>query len=468
MFKRITTAMILLLAASAAFAQEGVLDPSFNNGGRRLLPVGFSSTQSTQILAMEIQPDHKILVAGQTVGAGVPAVSIQRLSVNGATSDFTTFVGTVDSMSERPTSIGIQSDGKILVAVDDSGASGNNFVLYRFDSNGVPDPAFGTAGRLLVPVTGTNTVSARVSRVLVQPDDRIVVVGTAYSDSGSLPPPAYVFQNSIMVARRLLPDGAPDVGFGTAGQAVITRFSAVQGLAPKENAYQAKLTASGKILVSGVTNPRIATTGIPRVIGDIALARLNADGSLDGTFGDGGVVVFDTGLEQSGAYDIALRSDGSFYAVSSTNTYYTVLMRFLANGSLDLSYRGLGAFVLDGIIEFAVPRPALVASIAVDASDRLLLGGWLIGSLGDFSLVGRLLPSGHPDPGFGDGAYGPGYFITRAALGGNNYEEGIRLALQGSQPILAGRVIYANVPDRYYGIVYRLTGGPELFRDGFE
>lgn len=451
--------MLLLAAASAVLAQEGSLDPSFNNGGRRLLQVGVSSTQSTFNATMEVQPDGRIVVAQTTTGTGLAPVVVQRLAVDGATSDFATFLGTPGSVSEFARSVALQPDGKILIAVDDSGASGNNFTLYRLDALGNPDPGFGTGGKLLVPISGTSTAFVRPARVLVQPDGRIVVVGTAIADASTS-------SNTIVVAKRLLANGSPDSGFGTAGQQVIGRFSAVQGLPPREFAYGAKLTTAGKIVIFGATNSRLSAPPV-HSIAEIALARLNANGTLDSTFGDGGVVVFDTGLDSSAAYDVALRGDGSFYVLTAAGGT-TAIMRFLVDGTLDLGYGGLGLTSVYGA-ELGQYRSTSALSLALDGSGRVLVGGWLATSSGLYSMIARVLPSGALDSSFGSGTYGPGLFATRADVSGQYYDEqGLTIALQGGKAVLLGRTVYSNVPSpSYYGIVYRL-GSDEMFTDGFE
>src|SRR5687768_8915063 len=124
----------------------------------------------------------------------------------------------------------------------------------------MPESSFRT-GRAVVDLGGTDDARD----VVVQPDGKIVVVGTSNDDFALV---------------RLHPDGSLDTSFDGDGK-VFTTFGAI------EAGRSVALHADGKIVVGGTAN------------GNFALARYNADGSLDTTFDGDGRVTVDFGGEET-------------------------------------------------------------------------------------------------------------------------------------------------------------------------
>ena len=141
-------------------------------------------------------------------------------------------------------------------------------------ADGALDPTFGTGGKLTL---GPGSLSA----VLVQPDRRIVVAGNAAGPA-------------MMTVTRLKTDGSPDTTFDGDGTAMIDFGSLADA------ANDAVLQPDGRIVVAGYTQ---ATASPP------AVARLNADGSLDATFGGDGKVTIDFGAATF-AFAAALQANG--------------------------------------------------------------------------------------------------------------------------------------------------------------
>jgi uncharacterized delta-60 repeat protein len=137
--------------------------------------------------------------------------------------------------------------------------------VARLRSNGVLDPDFDGDGR--VTIAGGGSANA----VLVQPDRNIVVAGNA---SGS----------ERMTVTRLTPNGSLDMTFGTGGTATID-FATLADLAAG-----AALQPDGKIVVAGYSQGTE----------DVAVARLNPNGSPDATFGTDGKATVDFGAATFG------------------------------------------------------------------------------------------------------------------------------------------------------------------------
>jgi len=162
-----------------------------------------------------------------------------------------------------------QADGRIVVA---GRSLGSGAVVARLRANGTLDPDFDGDGRLMLPGGGV----ARA--VLVQPDSKIVVAGN----------PGL---SEVMTVTRLNPNGSPDTTFDGDGTATID-FGA-----GGEPASSAVLQPDGKIVVVGT-----AQAGV-------AVARLNANGSPDATFGAAGKAAVDFGAATSGNA-VALQPNG--------------------------------------------------------------------------------------------------------------------------------------------------------------
>jgi uncharacterized delta-60 repeat protein len=154
-------------AIVARLRSNGVLDPDFGGDGR--VTVGSGS-----LSAVIVQPDRKILLAGNALGSAV--MTVTRLMTNG-TPD-TTFDGdgtaTIDfgSLADACNDALLQPDGKIVV-VGFTQAVDSPLAVARLNPNGSPDTTFGVGGKVIVDF-GPATFGQAVAR---QSNGRIVVAG---------------------------------------------------------------------------------------------------------------------------------------------------------------------------------------------------------------------------------------------------------------------------------------------------
>jgi uncharacterized delta-60 repeat protein len=239
---------------------NGALDTSFDGDGKKL----FSWGAIGRVTAVVIAPNGKILLGGFSGPEG-GNIQVARMTAKGALD--TTFgaggIATVDfGGTEFGEAIARQADGRILV-VGRSSAGGA--VVARLRATGALDPDFGSGGRVTLPGGGS------LSAVLVQPDRNIVVAGNA---SGS----------AMMTVTRLKPDGSLDATFGSGGTTTVAFGSLANPLGG------AARRPDGKIVIAGYTQDGE----------DVAVARLNADGSLDATFGAAGKATVDFGVATFG------------------------------------------------------------------------------------------------------------------------------------------------------------------------
>ncbi len=231
-------------------------------------------------------------------------------------------------------------------------------------ATGELDPSFGDHGTI---VTSVGTWSSAYD-VAVQPDGSVVLAGSSY---GPDRPGGFALQ-------RLTPDGTLDPTFSGDGKVktVIGRSSVIYGVA---------LQPDGRIVAAGYAT---------RTRGDVfAVARYDADGSLDDSFSGDGIW---TGLS-GGAEAVAIQPDGSIVVVGEGGhlRYQIAVVRLLPDGTLDPS------FARDGhrLVRFD-DHPTLGTSVALGPSGAIVVGGLVPEHRWRIALA-ELTPFGALDPSFG-------------------------------------------------------------------
>ena len=279
-----------------------------------------------------------------------------------ATADFASF-------DDRANAVAVQDDGKIVVAgYSYQASSDSDFALVRYNADGSLDAGFGTGGRV---TTGFGNLQDLARAVAVQRDGRIVVAGRSGND--------------VAVARYTRA-GALDASFGDGGKVTTSFFSG-----STHQAYAVALQPDGKIVVAG------------NVGGDGLVVRYTRSGTLDASFGDGGKVVTDFGSISDPIYDsfnsMALRGDGRIVAAGErrdNNRQEFVLARYTADGKLDDSF-GDGGMVTTASSEGIVARAVLLLP-----GGEVVAAGYDRGTNERFVLA-RYTHYGALDLGFGNG-----------------------------------------------------------------
>ena len=256
--------------AVARLNANGSLDTSFSGDGKKLIswgPIG-------RAMAVLVLPNGKILLGGFSGPEG-GNVEVARLNPGGAldTTFGTSGRASVDfGATEFGLAMARQPNGRIVVAgrQDPDGS-----IVARLRPNGAPDPDFNGDGQVILPGGG------RATAVLIQPGGRIVVAGNSS-------------QFNAMTVTRLLPNGSLDTSFGAGGTATID-FGVMEDLA-----NDAVLQPDGRIVVAGYT----------QAAEEVAVARLDADGSPDATFGAGGKATVDFGGIATFGNAVALAPNG--------------------------------------------------------------------------------------------------------------------------------------------------------------
>ena len=308
--------------------------------------------------------------------------------------------------------VAVQPDGKI-VAVGTCGGATVDFCVLRYDSNGSLDQTFGVEGRVLTDFADGADFAQGVA---VQLDGRIVVGGVSVSLNGT----------SISAFARYLPNGAPDPLFGVNGKNTFD----VPGTS--ELIFDIALQADGKIVAVGDDNDHFLTL------------RLNSNGSIDPTFGGNGFVVTSLGAFDD-ASAVVIQPDGKIIVAGRTGLDFAVV-RYTTQGILDITFNGSGIATLD------FNSGGLANSVALQPDGRIVVAGRTFDGIVLKSALARLNTDGTLDTTFGINGR-----VTTDALPVNEQIQKIQIESGGR--ILATIQGSANSPQIDFGVVrYNANG----------
>ena len=282
------------------------------------------------------------------------------------------------------TSIAIQPDGKIVVGgTVDLTATSSGFAVARLDPDGSLDPSFDGDGKVTMPD------GAHAESIALQPDGKIVLVGGYYAGT----------DNGLIVAR-LQPDGTPDSSFGDGGRTKIA-LSELSGTAHLDSVV---VQPDGKIVVAGPDGRQFA------------VARLDADGSIDTSFGSGGTTLTSF-VGSASPSALVLTGGGKILVAGGVGTEYTgksyvteyfhydfALARYGPDGSLDPSF-GQSGTVRTNMRILSGDGPSTPRALLVQPDGKVLVAADSQSVRGGGFAVARFDRDGSPDPTFGtDGA----------------------------------------------------------------
>ncbi len=346
----------------ARFNADGSIDTSFGIDGKVTTDMG-SGLRQEEALAVAIQSDGKIVVAGHTAIDNTPpnpdpspTFALARYNSDGSLdTSFGTGGRVSNNVNGQAYAVAIQGDGKIVVAgefsfLSSNGSDFSDFTVARFNTNGTLDLAFGGSGTGQVATDiGSATNTAR--NLVLQPNGAIVVSGKPQGSQTG-------FDHTDVA--RYNANGTLDASFGSGGRLTLAGVDVGQGLVRQ---------LDGKFVLVGST-----TVGtFPASSTRFALMRLNADGSPDTSFGTAGTV--NTAFTfNATAFAVALQGDGKIVAAGSTVREVQpnfVVARYNADGSLDTIFgNGTGNLSIDF---FGFGDGA--ESVAIQPDGKIVVGG---------------------------------------------------------------------------------------------
>lgn len=315
----------------ARLSTDGVFDVDFG------FVRGPTKSQANAVLE---QSDGRVVVAGRTYGGSNSGMLFLRYEATGAPDVGFGANGVVSPSTGSPhgeaTALLELADGKLLAA----GLTTGGAAAVRLLADGSLDPEFGTGS---VGVANDGDAYA----IVEQADGHIVLAGQ--SDS------------KLMVAA-LDPDGVPDQTFGDGGTtraSVSSRYDTLNDLLVQHD---------GKLVAVGRT--------ADDVVGDLAIARYLANGAPDTSFGSGGRVVLDLGDDTETAVGVVEQPGGKLVVGGWSGETSWVLLRFDSDGSLDPTF-GTG-----GIVRITVPKWSNSERLLQQTDGKLVLAGDLESDVG--------------------------------------------------------------------------------------
>ncbi len=310
------------------FDTNGTPDTSFATGG--VVNIDFGSRSLAAAVAIDLE--GRIMVAGSIVnGSQFEDFLVIRLTTSGAPDTTWSPPGSstpgavVTSVQNQEQDfaegIAVQSDGKIVVV---GSTKSGQFAMVRYLTIATLDTTFGAAGKVFID----NKV-ADATAVKIQPDGKIVVSASKSVQSPIASSPgstnactastgAFCEYKRFWVGRFVPTNGGFDTSFGTNGEQTMP----INEDGNDDEAHALALQADGKILVAGsadVTEYTYTNSGNQRngaTTFDFGLSRLNPNGSIDTTFGNGKVTT-DFGSSDE-ARGLTIATNGRPVAVGRT------------------------------------------------------------------------------------------------------------------------------------------------------
>lgn len=379
----------IAVAAPAASAAPGALDPAFG-GGMRLF--GAESVGFDVAKAMLVQPDGKVIIAGSDSSGDF---LVRRLLADGTPDRGFSADGTAgadfENRTDTVTAIALQDDGKIVAAGKSESGPDIRSVIARFTVKGELDPSFGAdaGGRVTL---GTGHVQD-IRSIAILPGGGIALAGmTGYADFGVTRLRTDGSVDQVTYEPVISPEGGDAVtaAAGTPGGGLVVAGFVYRAAAPGQNlAGVARYSAAGKLdtaygadglaAVPGMKEPK---TIVPTVDGGLLVAgtspggdsatlvaRLDAQGELDKGFGSAGLA--EVGFPgPDAAAGMSVLDDGRILVAALLGTDLSFgAARLQPGGELDARYGEAGIAVVP------VGEKALSTAAAATTGGAFLLAG---------------------------------------------------------------------------------------------
>lgn len=416
--RRVAVAAVAVTAmqimSGPVFARAGALDTSLDGDGK--LTTTWAAGTSSTANAVVATTVAKIMVAGQAGGQ----FAVARYHDYGPL--HTGWGGTGKVVTALPgggsaNAIALQPDGKVIAV----GRAGADFAVVRYNYDGTLDTTFGTGGKVITDLSNQWGSVDEARAVVLQPDGKIVVGGTAAEVEFGL--------------ARYLPNGQLDPSFGNAGKIN-------QHMVGRANLRGLAIQADGSIVAVGESGPCCywETFINPE---QLAAARFTSSGALDTSFGDGGILYENPGAVgppfMAVGTSVAILPGGKVLiggAVSGPISGDLVVTRRNPDGTPDMT------FGTNGITVVEAGENDRRAAMTVQSDGRIVIAGADVapgGPASDFESA-RLNPDGSLDT-----TYGNGGTLRTDFTGGS--DQAVAVAIQPTN----GRILLAGSTARSYG-----------------
>ncbi len=472
----------ILIFAAPGWARDGDFVRTFGGAGRE--QIGFSPNLGISIgngyafTPVAVQPaDGKIVIGATLINTASDDFGVLRLNPNGTLD--TSFGGGAGGQTLIPfdnggsnndyaSAMALDVQGNIIIAGTASGvttAGGSDCAVARLTPAGALDTTFSGDGKTTIAFdlgpAGQRDDSCYA--LALQSDGKILIAGTAQTGmtSGASP-----HATSRMAIARLLSNGTRDTSFNGSGLVSINFGPNVFGARAVGLVQQSD---GGILLVGGA-----AYATDPSGVLHMAAARLTSAGALDTNFGNGGILLYDPGINGYATGEltnVVTFPDRSFVATghilqsNSAANYDFFFARFSASGALDTTFGSSGHTVVP--FDLGATGDDIPIALKVDSQGRFIANGFATTTAPGVALMAmaRLTPAGNLDNSFG---YLGTLAISTAASAATGYgDTGAGLALNADGSLLVTSLaIYDAAGDEKVGIAKLV--GDTVFSNGFE
>ena len=378
----------LQTAQSVSATSAGDLDLSFDINGWNTISENDLWFEAASVV---VQSSGKVVVAGARMNGMQFDPMLARYNADGSLDTSFGSDGTGIVIEPWPNAsimewvnrsgaavdVALLSDDRIVVTSSPSGDNEKHGIML-FTADGVLDPSFWTDGRRKIASGGPN-VDVWTTAVTVTSDDKIMIVGTSPDNSWDYRMKVY----------RLNPDGSLDTSFSNDGMRNVNFPGGVDHLA------NAVVMTGDKTVIGGS-----AAASWSRH--DMGVAQLKANGQNDlAGFADGaGKLYVDFGFGDSDVRELLVQTDGKIIAIGESQVFdnddSVAVARLNADGSLDTSFSDDGKFAYD----FGTGDSYGWAG-ALDEDGRIVIAGQYNDGSHDKAFVMRLTTAGELDTSFG-------------------------------------------------------------------
>ncbi len=417
---------------------DGTLDTSFNSQGYLVYQQGDIGTagapavsKSDYFSALQIDSQGRYVISGRSKNsAGGTEMVVWRFLATGAIDTSFNSTGFVifqpgglgaaghandSNKYDSGTYLKIDSQGRYVIAGSSKNAAGGTeLTIWRYTSDGAIDTSFNNTGYTLFQPGGTGAAgqsnaskSDAPSSFEIDSQGRYVIGGSSKNSVGG----------REFVIWRYLSTGALDTSFNSQGYVIfqpggLGAAGAANDVQKAEYPYGMLIDSQSRIVIGGYSS-----TALHRL--EAVIWRYLSDGTLDSSFGTGGVALFQhggngvAGKPDAGKWDqffsIRLDSQGryvlagrSMNASGASCAYELAILRYLEDGSLDTTFNGSGYYLHDhGGTTSTAGGPSKCDTgngLLIDSQGRYLIAGYSTNASGglDFTMW-RVLPEGSAD-----------------------------------------------------------------------
>jgi uncharacterized delta-60 repeat protein len=362
--------------AMTRFLSDGSLDTSFGTGG--LVTTAAMTTGTNVIETMAIDSTDRVIASGRSATGDIV---VRRYLASGALDQTFAAAGTFQldlTATETGEVVALDSLGRIVIAAQlNRGFPDADVVVVRLTADGQLDTSFNTTGWVITDVGtvlgGAPSYDVALDMTLDATDRPIV---------GGMSP------NGQWLLMRYTTAGVLDTAFGVDGIRRIDYTNQTDYVRWVDTMADGRIVAGGYYGSGGGQ-----TSGLERFV----VARFNADGSDDMTYGTNGLASLDVGAavrEVPSTWTLA--ADGSVtvsgFIMNHGVSHNAVLVTFDPGGNLDTS------IAADGL-QYLVAADNFVPSSRVSTASGLVFAGSTDPLRnGDTDMAIHLVPSGAPNP----------------------------------------------------------------------